>query len=248
VDVHGAGAQRSDPKAGDPAMFPHGRGPQGDVIRINNFVRLVRTAPGRDASSFILRSPEVVNGGTLPKEFTGDGDSATLPLEWKGAPAGTKSYALIMHHIDPEGRTKWYWILYEIPATVQSLPKNVKGVGTLGNNSINGRMEYAPPHSKGPGPKEYIFTVYALSAPPQLDVQPAQVNREILLAAMKDRILGSAELQVVYTRSGEGDMPGRPGGPPPGGPNRQGREDQRPKQAAQEAPDPDATKEAETAK
>jgi hypothetical protein len=42
VDVHGAGAQRSDPKSGDPAMFPHGRGPQGDVIRIYNFVRLVR--------------------------------------------------------------------------------------------------------------------------------------------------------------------------------------------------------------
>ena len=42
VDVHGAGAQRSDPKAGDPAMFPHGRGPQGNVIRIYNFVRLVR--------------------------------------------------------------------------------------------------------------------------------------------------------------------------------------------------------------
>jgi len=44
VDVHGAGAQRSDPKSGDPAMFPHGRGPQGDVIRINNFVRVVRNA------------------------------------------------------------------------------------------------------------------------------------------------------------------------------------------------------------
>lgn len=43
VDVHGAGAQRSDPKTGDPAMFPHGRGPQGDAIRIYNFVRLVRT-------------------------------------------------------------------------------------------------------------------------------------------------------------------------------------------------------------
>ena len=42
VDVHGAGAQRSDPKSGDPAMFPHGRGPQGDVIRINNFVRIAR--------------------------------------------------------------------------------------------------------------------------------------------------------------------------------------------------------------
>jgi hypothetical protein len=44
MDVHGAGAQRSDPKSGDPANFPHGRGPQGDVIRIYNFVRLVRTA------------------------------------------------------------------------------------------------------------------------------------------------------------------------------------------------------------
>jgi len=43
TDVHGAGAQRSDPKTGDPAAFPHGRGPQGDVIRINNYVRLVRS-------------------------------------------------------------------------------------------------------------------------------------------------------------------------------------------------------------
>jgi len=42
VDVHGAGSQRSDPKVGDPAMVPHGRGPQGDVIRIYNFVRCVR--------------------------------------------------------------------------------------------------------------------------------------------------------------------------------------------------------------
>ena len=42
LDVHGAGAQRSDPKSGDPAAFPQGRGPQGDVVRINNFVRCVR--------------------------------------------------------------------------------------------------------------------------------------------------------------------------------------------------------------
>ena len=42
MDVHGAGAQRSDPKAGYVEEFPRGQGPQGDVIRINNFVRLVR--------------------------------------------------------------------------------------------------------------------------------------------------------------------------------------------------------------
>jgi putative cell wall-binding protein len=46
MDVHGAGAQRSDPKMGDPAQFPHGRGPQGDAIRIYNYVRLVRDAGG----------------------------------------------------------------------------------------------------------------------------------------------------------------------------------------------------------
>lgn len=42
VDIHGAGSQRSDPKEGDPADYPTGHGPQGDAIRINNFVRLVR--------------------------------------------------------------------------------------------------------------------------------------------------------------------------------------------------------------
>lgn len=42
LDVHGAGSQRSDPKTGNASKFPFGRGPQGDVIRINNFVRCVR--------------------------------------------------------------------------------------------------------------------------------------------------------------------------------------------------------------
>ncbi|MCA9969533.1 MAG: DUF1566 domain-containing protein [Anaerolineales bacterium] len=44
IDVHGAGAQRSDPKTGDPADWPYGNGPQGDAIRIDNYVRLVRDA------------------------------------------------------------------------------------------------------------------------------------------------------------------------------------------------------------
>jgi hypothetical protein len=42
MDVHGAGAQRSDPKTGNAADYPQGLGPQGDVIRIDNFVRVVR--------------------------------------------------------------------------------------------------------------------------------------------------------------------------------------------------------------
>jgi hypothetical protein len=45
IDVHGAGCQRSDPKDGDPDKFPRwGFGPQGDVQRVFNYVRLVRDA------------------------------------------------------------------------------------------------------------------------------------------------------------------------------------------------------------
>ncbi|MFG0252875.1 MAG: DUF1566 domain-containing protein [Phycisphaerales bacterium JB038] len=42
MDVHGAGAQRCDVKAGDPEDMQQGRGPQGDVMRIYNLVRCVR--------------------------------------------------------------------------------------------------------------------------------------------------------------------------------------------------------------
>jgi hypothetical protein len=62
LDVHGAGAQRSDPKSGDPANYPQGRGPQGDAIRINNFARCVRGGV----------SGEVLTGGDLD-QFSGSG-------------------------------------------------------------------------------------------------------------------------------------------------------------------------------
>ena len=172
------------------------------------------SAQGPGSAGFVLRSPEVADGGTLPADFTGDGSGATLPLEWGGVPAGAASFAVVMHHVDPEGKTKWYWTLYNIPADVRSLPKNVSGVGTPGNNSVNGRAEYAPPHSRGAGEKTYIYTVYALSAPPQLDVGPAQVSRDVLLAAIKGITLASSELKVVYTRPG-GDRGGDAPPPPP---------------------------------
>ena len=91
-------------------------------------------------------------------------------------------------------------ILYNISAGVHSLPGNVREVGVLGNDSVNQKTEYAPPHSKGPGAKNYIYTVYALSAAPQLNVSADKVSREVLLTAMKDKLLATAELRVVYSR------------------------------------------------
>lgn len=42
MDVHGAGAQRNDPKSGAVTSFPDNFGPQGDVRYVYNFVRCVR--------------------------------------------------------------------------------------------------------------------------------------------------------------------------------------------------------------
>jgi Raf kinase inhibitor-like YbhB/YbcL family protein len=169
-------------------------------------------APSAKTGSFVLRSPAVADGGALPVEFTGDGASASPPLEWSGAPAGTKSYALIMHHLDPEGRTKIYWTLFNIPADITRLEKNAKDVGTAGLNSIHNNAGYAPPHSKGPGPKKYILTLYALSAAPRIDGPASAATADMLLAAMKDHVLASTDLGVIYTRSGT-DNEQRP--PPP---------------------------------
>ncbi len=150
--------------------------------------------------TFTLTSPAVKDGGPLPVEFTGDGTSATLPLVWYHTPKGTKGYALIMHHVAPD-MTKWYWILYNIPSDVQALPKNVHGIGISGTNSVNHRTVYAPPHSKGPGIKTYILTLYALDGPLNPGA-PETVSRDMLLHAMDGHILGQAELHVTYDRTG----------------------------------------------
>ena len=152
------------------------------------------------ANTFSLCSPDVVDGRALPKEFTGDGEGVTPPLQWTNAPAGTRNYAIIMHHTDAQNVIFSYWILYNIPADVQSLPKDVKGIGTLGLSSRGNHMGYTPPHSAGLGTRTYVFTIYALSAPPQFTVPPSEVSREALLDAMKDITLASADLSVTYTR------------------------------------------------
>ncbi len=157
------------------------------------------------ATAFVLTSPDLPADGRLPVEYTCDGGGATLPLTWSGAPAGTRSFAVIMHHVAGQEDIHWYWVLYDIPAAVTSLPKNGGSAGTLGNNINNGQAEYSPPCSAGPGDKTYTYTVYALSAEPQLSVPASQVSRAVLLDAMKNITLASAELSVVYARQSTGE-------------------------------------------
>ena len=165
--------------------------------------------------SFVLTSSEVGADGKLPADFTGDGSGATLPLAWRGTPAGTQSFALIMDHLAPGNVVKSYWTLWDIPASTTNLPKNAQGIGKAGT-SFKGVIGYEPPHSQGPGAKTYVLTVYALSAPLAVTQSPREVNRDVLLAAMKDNVLASASLNVVYSHDRNSASTGasREGRPP----------------------------------
>lgn len=158
--------------------------------------------PRSSDGKFLLTSPVVEDLAAIPRDATGDGEDLTLPLSWKAAPAGTQCYALIMDHSDKEGNMKWYWILYDIPASVTVLPKNAQGLGRLGTG-FKGRVGYEPPMSKGAGSHTYVLTMYALRAPLEVAGTP---GREELLAAMQGKVLASSSLRVVHVSSGAGNV------------------------------------------
>lgn len=153
-----------------------------------------------EGSGFKLSSVEIKSDSLLPADYTCDGVSATLPLEWSGEPDGTSSFAVIMHHEASPADIHWYWILYNVSSTVHSLVRNVTGVGTLGTNSVNDRNQYAPPCSQGPGLKAYTYTIYALSSNPVLSVPQSNVTRQVMLDAIKNITLGHAKMTVYYSR------------------------------------------------
>ena len=72
MDVHGAGAQRSDPKSSDGySEFPYSHGPQGDSIRIYNYVRCVTDAED-NSISIVTDTVPTGNATDDPKQTTAD--------------------------------------------------------------------------------------------------------------------------------------------------------------------------------
>ena len=187
-DQQKKGGQRKDQqkKAGPP---------RDDNTKPGNYVKINPKQTGK----FLLSSSAVEDGQPLPREFNGDGAGATLPLSWEGVPEGTKSFALVMDHIAKGDEMKVYWVIWDIPANVTSLPKNVEGIGKLGATWKPGES-YITPHSAGGGEKVYTLTVYALSEVPKFANPQVEVTRDKLLMAIKDTILDSAALKVTYTR------------------------------------------------
>ena len=141
-----------------------------------------------------------VNNGTYPKLYTCDSLGISPGLQWSNAPLTTTSYALTMYTIPPTGDKHVYIVLYNIPSSTSSIPDNSKSIGVFGINTVDGKTTYTPPCSQGPGPKIYVLTLYALNAPPTINVPNTQVTMDILLAGMKNKIVDSAVMSVSYKR------------------------------------------------
>lgn len=161
----------------------------------------VAPTPSTNAAQvFVLSSPVMKDGGAFPRVFTCDGESKSPPLTWSGAPAGTKSFAVIMDHQPGPGDWHWYWTLWGIPSSTFSVAAGTSGGAVAGTNSVNRELSYAPPCSKGPGEKAYTITIFALSNDPVLP-HPETVDRAAFLDALSGITIGKSSMTFTYARS-----------------------------------------------
>lgn len=139
-------------------------------------------------------------GETIPKQHTCEGKDVSPALAWEGAPAGTQSFALIMDDPDAPVGTWNHWLLWDIPATVNSLAEGYRP-GTLGTDGTNdfGKTGYGGPcPPRGHGPHRYYFRLYALDVP-QLKL-PARARRAELDKALRGHVLAEAVYMGRYER------------------------------------------------
>jgi Raf kinase inhibitor-like YbhB/YbcL family protein len=139
--------------------------------------------------------------------FGCEGGNRSPELHWQNAPAGTKSYAVTLYDPDaPTGSGWWHWVVYNIPAEVQSLPENAGNASGQGlpTGTLQGRTDFGssgfggacPP--AGMGAHRYVMTIHALKVerlPVPADASPAMVGFMIHMNQ-----LGAAVLQSNYGR------------------------------------------------
>ena len=150
-----------------------------------------------------LTSTAFAPNGTIPADYTCDGSDRSPPLAWSGAPAGTRSFALIVD--DPDApdpaapKMTWvHWVLYNLPANTTGL---AEGVHQLPPGTRQGKNDWKRTGYGGPCPPigrhRYFFKLYALSAElPDLK-EPTKADLE---KAMAGHILDRAELVGTYQR------------------------------------------------
>ena len=144
---------------------------------------------------FTLTSTAFKEGETIPHKYVYgmgsqcNGPNYSPPLSWIGTPAGTQSFAVIMH--DPDGGNWVHWVQFDIPGDLSELPEEVGGpdIGIKGINNFQ-KVRYGGPCPPS-GAHRYIFTLYALDT--LLSLSKGATKAEVE-AAMQGHILQQAQL------------------------------------------------------
>src|SRR5437667_6819395 len=153
--------------------------------------------------AFTLASAAFREGAVIAAKYTCDGVDVSPALTWSGAPAGTRSFALIADDPDAPAGTWVHWVLYNLPATGSDLPENVAKVETLDlGGARQARTDFRRPGYGGPCPPpgpahRYFFKLYALDALLNLK---AGAQKKYVEAAMQDHVLGTTQLLGTYAR------------------------------------------------
>ena len=154
----------------------------------------------------VIRSPVFSHGGAIPRKFTCDDEDVSPALEWSGAPAGTKSLALIVDDPDapdPKAPKRVYvhWVLYNLPSTAPGLPEGVSS-NQLPRGTRDGTNDWQRTGYGGPCPPigrhRYFFKLYALDT--QLPDLGSATKADVE-GAMRGHVLEQAELMGTYERT-----------------------------------------------
>jgi hypothetical protein len=153
---------------------------------------------------FTLTSTAFKEGAPVPVKHTCDGADVSPPLAWSGAPPGAMAFALIADDPDAPAGTWVHWVLYNLPGTAAGLPENVAKTETLPDlgGAAQGQTDFRRPGYGGPCPPpgpahRYFFKLYALDAALKLKAGATKQDVEV---AMKDHVLGTAQLMGTYGR------------------------------------------------
>lgn len=104
------------------------------------------------------------DGGWIPRRHSCEGQDVSPRVEWTGAPAAARSFALIVDDPDAPAGTWNHWLVWDIPASTRALLEGYVASGGVrtGTNDF-GRPGYGGPcPPKGHGPHRYCFRLHAL--------------------------------------------------------------------------------------
>ncbi len=151
-----------------------------------------------------IRSPAFRNGERIPKKYTCSGEDVSPPLEWSGAPEGTRSFVIIVDDPDAPGGTFNHWVIYDIPAQRNSLPENLGRVRQLPDGTKQGTNDFGRTGWSGPcppvghGTHRYIFKLKALSVE-NIGLKP-DASKSDVIKAIEGKVLAEAEFYGTYSR------------------------------------------------